>query len=207
MNPSMHYGPDMWDERFTPEAAPYGLEPSLYLKEQAHLLRPGQRALVPADGGGRNGVWLAQQGLDVLSVDFSAVALQRARDLAAARGVALRTEQADLLAWPWPEATYDLIASIYFHLPTHARGRVHGAMLRALRPGGHVVVEAFALEQMQYASGGPRDPDCLLSEERLRVEFVGADVLEVRRDLVTLDEGPLHRGPAMLMRMLARRPA
>lgn len=206
-NRRMTNGAQMWDDRFGSGPAPYGTEPSLYLKEKASLWRPGQRALVPADGGGRNGVWLAEQGLDVLSVDFSDRALQRARDLAVARGVTLRTEQADLVAWTWPEAAFDLVASVYFHLPPAVRARIHGAMVRAVRPGGHVLVEAFAVEQMGYASGGPRDPDMLLTEQRLRSDFAGADVLEVRRDLVQLDEGPFHRGPGMLMRLLARRPA
>ena len=69
-----------------------------------------------------------------------------------------------------------------------------------------MLVEAFAVEQLRYASGGPRDPEMLCTEERLRGDFAEADVLEVRRDLVQLDEGPLHRGPGMLMRLLARRP-
>lgn len=207
MNPGMRYGPEMWDERFRPGPAAYGTAPSLFLQEQAHRLRAGQRALVPADGGGRNGVWLAEQGLDVLSVDFSVEGLARARELAARRGVALRTEQADLLAWTWPRDHFDVVASIYFHLPSAVRPRVHEAMRAALKPGGLVILEAFHVDQMDYPSGGPRDPDLLFTEERLRADFAAAEILELRREKVDLDESPLHRGPGVLMRMLARRPA
>lgn len=201
----MRYGPKMWDERFRPGEAAYGTEPSHFLREQAHLLRAGQRALVPADGGGRNGVWLARQGLEVWSVDFSAEGLARARELAAERGVTLHTEQADLLAWEWPCARFDVVAPIYFHLPALERPRVHAAMLAALRPGGHVILESFHVDQMGYSSGGPRDPDMLLTEERLRADFAGAEILVLRKDLVQLDESRLHRGPGVLMRMLARK--
>lgn len=201
------YGPEMWDERFRTEEEAYGSSPSLFLREQAHLFRPGQRALVPADGGGRNGVWLARQGLDVLSVDFSAEGLARAHQLAARSGVGIRAELADLVSWEWPRGTFDLVAAIYFHLPSSVRPRIHAAMLDALKPGGHVVIEAFHVDQLAYASGGPRDPDLLLTEERLRAEFAAAEILVLRRDVVELDESRLHRGPGVLMRMLARRPA
>lgn len=199
------YGPGMWDERFRAEAAAYGTQPSLYLKEKAALLRAGQKALVPGDGGGRNGVWLAEQGLDVLAVDFSPVGLRCARDLAAARGVPLRTERADVTAWAWPVAAYDLVAAVYLHLPSAHRARVHHAMLAALKPGGHIILEAFHVEQLRYASGGPRTDDLLFTEERLRSDFADAEILELRKDLVHLDESRLHQGPGMLVRMLARR--
>ena len=78
-------------------------------------------------------------------------------------------------------------------------------MLRAVKPGGHVLIEAFAREQLGYQSGGPRDADMLFSEEVLLADFDGAEILALRRELVQLDEGPLHRGPGMLIRLLARR--
>jgi SAM-dependent methyltransferase len=202
----MPYGPQQWDERFAPGAEAYGREPSRYLEEKRHLLRPGQLALVPADGGGRNGVWLARQGLRVRSVDFSPAGLARAREFASSSGVPLETELADLLAWTWPRDTYDLVAAIYFHLPSAHRPRIHRAMLDALRPGGHVLIEAFHVDQLAYASGGPRDADLLMTEERLRSDFEAGDILECRQDRVVLDESRLHRGPAALMRLLVRKP-
>src|ERR1700748_267056 len=94
-------------------ASLFGTEPNAFLKDQAHLLRPGQKALSVADGEGRNGVWLAEQGLDVLSIDYSPAALAKARALADERGVALRTEVADVFAWHWPTAAFDVIAAIF----------------------------------------------------------------------------------------------
>jgi len=91
----------------------FGTAPNAFLKSQAHRLKAGQKALALADGEGRNGVWLAQQGLDVLSLDFSPNALKKARALAAARGVDLRVELADLAQWRWPVAAFDLIAAIF----------------------------------------------------------------------------------------------
>jgi 2-polyprenyl-3-methyl-5-hydroxy-6-metoxy-1,4-benzoquinol methylase len=88
-----------WETRFSPPGYVFGKEPNAFLKSQAHRFRPGQTALAVADGEGRNGVWLAEQGLDVLAVDFSTTALAKAHALAQERGVRLRTEVADLTAW------------------------------------------------------------------------------------------------------------
>jgi SAM-dependent methyltransferase len=201
----MTTGARMWDERFRDEGHAYGTAPSLYLVEKRALLKPGQRALAPADGGGRNGVWLAQQGLAVHAVDLSSEGLARARELAIARGVSIQLEQADLLEWAWPVAAYDWVVSVYCHLPADARPRVHRAMLGALKPGGYLLLEAFHTDQLAYHSGGPRDEGMLMTEERLRSDFEGAEIVEFRKALVQLDESRLHRGPGMLVRFLARR--
>jgi SAM-dependent methyltransferase len=199
--------PALWDERFGAEQLPYGDQPSLFLTEQFPRLGLPGSALLPGDGGGRNGVWLAGRGWRATSLDYSPVALERARALAARRGVALSTQLADVTTLPWPRDTFDLVVAVYLHLPSALRADVHRAMLGAVRPGGHVLIEAFAKEQTAYASGGPRDPDLLYSEADLRDDFAGADVRVLRRELVELDEGPLHRGPGMLIRLLAARPA
>src|SRR5512147_1131558 len=97
---------ERWQGRFAAPGYLFGTAPNAFLKAQAHLLRKGERALAIADGEGRNGVFLAEQGLDVLSVDFSPLAQEKVRKLAAARGVTLRTEQADIETWTWPQAAF-----------------------------------------------------------------------------------------------------
>src|SRR5690349_1937000 len=102
-----------WNERFSKPDYHFGTEPNEFLKKQASLLKPGLKALAVADGEGRNGVWLAEQGLDVHSIDFSSTGIAKARKLAAQRGVTLRIEQADIHAWDWPDAAYDMIAVVF----------------------------------------------------------------------------------------------
>ena len=88
-----------WETRFAGPEYVFGTAPNEFLRAQAHLLPARGKALAVADGEGRNGVWLAEQGLDVLSVDFSPTAQAKAKALAKARGVALRTEEVDLVTW------------------------------------------------------------------------------------------------------------
>ena len=93
--------------------------------------------LTLADGEGRNGVWLAEQGLDVHSVDVSPTAIAKAQALAAERGVRLKTERADLATWVWPKDAYDVIVGIFFQVAfPPERARLFRGIRQALRPGG-----------------------------------------------------------------------
>lgn len=86
---------EFWDERYAGEAFAFGEAPNAFLAGHAHRLAAGMRALVPGDGEGRNGVWLAQQGLAVTTLDLSPVGVEKAKRLAAARGVTIDTTNVD----------------------------------------------------------------------------------------------------------------
>ena len=131
---------DFWNSRFSEPGYAYGTEPNAFLVSQKHYLMPGLKALAVADGEGRNGVWLAQQGLDVLSVDGSGVGLRKAQELAKSRGASVRTELADLTKWKWPESEFDIVAAIFIHFPPKSRARMHDKMRRALKPGGVLTI-------------------------------------------------------------------
>ncbi len=197
---------DFWDTRYREPGYAYGTEPNAFLVSKAHLFRPGMSALAVADGEGRNGVWLAGRGLDVLSVDASEVGLRKTRELAASRGVAIRTAQADLGRWAWPSAAFDVVVSIFAHFPPELRPRLHQAMLVALKPGGLVILEAFTPEQLNYPSGGPRVQEMLYSAGMLRADFAAGEVLELTETLTALAEGKYHSGPAAVVRLVVRRP-
>ena len=195
-----------WDERYADGDFQFGEAPNLFLLSQAHRLRPGMRALAVGDGEGRNGVWLAERGLDATAVDWSAVGLAKARALAGRRGVALATVTADLTRWDWPEARFDVIAWIFVHLPPEDRALACEGALRALAPGGLLILECFTSAQKGRRSGGPKDPALLWSRALVERHFAGLEVLELLEGTVALDEGPRHQGPAEIVRAVLRRP-
>ncbi len=209
MTDSSQRGAVRWDERYSGETYAFGMEPNEFLAAQRDRLKAGMRALVPGDGEGRNGVWLAEQGLDVDTLDLSGVGVDKARRLAAARGVAINAIRADALAWDWPEARYDLIALIFLHLTEADRRRLHQKALAALKPGGLIVLEAFRPEQIARqaagAHGGPKDPALLFSVAALREDFGAHDILALEEAEIRLSEGPHHVGDCAVVRALARR--
>jgi cyclopropane fatty-acyl-phospholipid synthase-like methyltransferase len=197
---------DFWNTRYAEAGYAYGTEPNAFLVSQGNHLKPGMQALAVADGEGRNGVWLAQQGLDVLSVDASAVGLRKARELAADRGVSIRTEQVDLTTWQWPEQEFDVVVAIYAHFPPGVRARMHRAMFEALKPGGVLILEAFTPDQLKYKSGGPPVAEMLYTADMLKIDFAGGEILQIQESITELAEGRYHRGPAAVVRLVLRRP-
>ena len=194
-----------WDQKFSQHPFIYGTQPSAFLRSQAHLFRPGQTILVPADGEGRNGVWLAEQGLTVTCVDSSPVGQTKAKQLAADRNVAPTFILADLLAWDWPTARFDAVVSIFFHLYPADRPRLHKAMLNAVKPGGMVILESFRPEQLTRTSGGPPEAELMYTAPMLQADFAEADMVLLEVVQPVLDEGPIHQGVAETVRMVARR--
>ncbi|EFH13184.1 class I SAM-dependent methyltransferase [Pseudoroseomonas cervicalis] len=195
-----------WDRRYAEQPWMFGRAPNRYLESLAPRLRPGLRALCLGDGEGRNGVWLARQGLVVTSVDWSATGTARAAGWAREAGVALESVTADLTRWDWPESRYDLIAWVYLHLPPADRAVVAAAACRALAPGGRLLLEGFTPAQQGRRSGGPKDPDLLWTRAAAEEAFAGLELEECLTGTLLLDEGPKHQGPAEVLRGIWRRP-
>ncbi len=198
----------VWDERYSGEDFAYGLTPNRYLAAEAPRPGRGLRALVPGDGEGRNGVWLAEQGMEVDTLDLSEKGVAKALRLAKARGVHVNALQADALTWAWPRAQYDLIALIYLHLPEAGRRRLHELALAALKPGGLIVLEAFRPEQIERqlagVRGGPREAALLYTPEAIRADFASAEIESLVSTDEDLSEGALHVGPSAVVRARVR---
>ncbi len=197
-----------WNERYQGEAYLFGEAPNAFLAAQAHRLRPGLSALAVADGEGRNGVWLAEQGLDVLSVDSSPVAQAKAARLAQARGITLRLEEVDLASWTWPEAQFDVVAAIFIQFAgPELRDQIFAGLKRALKPGGLLLLEGYRPEQIAYGTGGPRMPENLYTEALLRAAFSDFEIVELSAYDAVIEEGAGHSGQSALIDLVARRPA
>jgi len=197
-----------WDERYAAEGYVFGEAPNAFLAAQAARLRPAWKVLAVADGEGRNGVWLAERGLDVLSVDISANAQAKARRLAEARGVRLDLRQADLAAWAWPEAAFDVVVAIFIQFADPVlRTTVFEGMKRAVKPGGLILMEGYRPEQLGYGTGGPPVAEHLYDEAMLRQAFGDFEILELKAYDAPIEEGPGHAGMSALIDLVARRPA
>ena len=200
-----------WDQQYSVDGYKYGTDANAFLREQAaRLLAPGQRVLVPGDGEGRNGVWLAGQGLRVTSVDSSAVGLRKAGELAATRRVTLLTLLADLAEWTPEPGAYDALVLTYVHFPPAIRSAIHRRLLGGLATGGVLILEAFHPTQLGRSSGGPKDITMLYTLDMLRDDLAGVpdatfEELEAWEGETALDEGPGHRGAAKVTRIVARR--
>jgi len=196
-----------WDDRFKGDTYRFGEAPNAFLTRQAERLSPGQSVLAVGDGEGRNGVWLAEQGLDVHSIDISPVAVEKARRLAARRGLALDAQVSDLLEWGWPQSTYDVVVAIFVQFAgADWQDRLFAGMKSTVRPGGLILLEGYRPEQIAYGTGGPPDPGNMYTPEMLRAAFADFEVLDLVAYDAELSEGDAHCGLSAVIDLVARRP-
>ena len=195
-----------WQTRFSAPGYLFGKEPNDFLKSKASLLKHGQKALSIADGEGRNGVFLAEQGLDVLAIDFSPVALEKSRALAKERGVALRTELADVATWTWPVAEFDVVVAIFFQFcGPELRSRIFASIKRALKPGGRLLLEGYRPKQLEYKTGGPSQVENLYTRELLETEFKDFSSIAIDEYDKVISEGAGHGGMSALIDLVGRK--
>lgn len=196
----------MWDERYAQDGYLFGTEPNAFLVTQRHLLNRGMSCLAVADGEGRNGVWLAQQGLRVLSVEASAVALEKAKKLAQQRGVSIDFEQADLAQWQWGEHRFDVVAAIFIQFaPPGFREQMFAGIKRCLKPGGLLLLQGYTPRQLEYKTGGPPNAENMYTEALLRNAFGDMNILHLREHDDHISEGAGHSGMSALIDMVARK--
>lgn len=196
---------NMWDHRYATAEHVYGTAPNAWLAEQGARLPPACRILSLGEGEGRNAVWLAQQGHQVEAVDGSSVGLEKARRLAGARGVSIATTVADLAHYQPAAGAYQAVVLIFLHLPPALRAAVHAKAEAALAPGGRLILEAYTPRQLGHDSGGPKEASMLYEPATVRADFPGIEWEVLREEALELDEGPLHRGLAAVVRGAGRR--
>jgi SAM-dependent methyltransferase len=164
-----------WNARHGEAGLLFGGEPNRFLVAEASGLPPG-RALDLACGSGRNAVWLAQQGWSVLGADFSRVALEQARGLAAERGVDAEWVEADLREWEPPPRVFDLVVVLYLHLPAGELRPIMRRAAAAVAAGGTLLVVGHHSDNLESGSGGPKDPRVLFTPEDVAAELAGLEI-------------------------------
>lgn len=194
-----------WNERYAAGHYVYGEAPNAFLEEVASRI-PSGPVLCLAEGEGRNAVYLATLGHRVTAVDQSETGLSKTRALAAKFGVSVETIRADLADFTVAQAAWAGIVAVFAHLPPPLRKRIHAESVRGLVPGGVFILEAYSPAQMAYDTGGPRDPELLMSLTELGSELRGLELLmarEIERDVI---EGTFHTGRGAVVQVLARKP-
>ena len=169
-----------WDDRYRDREWLWTVDANRFVVQETAGLTPG-RALDLAAGEGRNAVWLAKQGWAVTAVDFSAVALERASDLAAHEGVAIETIEVDLRTYTPETGSYDLVVLAYLHLPPELFQAVLGRATDALVDGGTIVIVGHDVTNIEHGYGGPQSSEVLFTPESLVADLAGLDVVKAEK--------------------------
>jgi len=194
-----------WDERYSEAGYAYGTEPNDFLRSVEDQI-PRARVLSVAEGEGRNAVYLATRGCTVTAVDSSAVGLAKAEQLAADQQVSITLVEADLNDFDPGDEKWDAVISIFCHLPHKQRAGLYRKLVRALKPGGVLVLEAYIPKQLQFATGGPPSADLMPTLAMLRDELEGLSLEHARELEREVIEGKHHFGHAAVVQVFARKP-
>ncbi len=198
---------ERWETRYAAPGYAFGKEPNYFLAACKPLLPQSGRALAVADGEGRNGVWLAEQGLDVTSIDFSPAAQSKARALAAERKVSVAFVQTDVHAWAYPPSAFDVVVEIFTQFSTPAERALKWAgMRRALKSGGLLIVQGYTPKQLDYGTGGPKQIENLYTRAMLAEAFGDFHDLRFTEEEREMHEGAAHSGMSAVIGLTARKP-
>lgn len=198
---------EFWNAKFERNDYFYGTRPNQYIKQQSTLLKHGSAIACLGEGEGRNAVYLARRGHDVVALDSSDVGLQKACELALVHDVVIQTLCLDLSEWHPCEHVYDGVVTSFCHLSEPLRTHVWERVASSLVTGGYFIGEFFSHRQLEFQSGGPKDPALLyeLEEVRSLVKRLPFDVIELEETVVFLDEGVGHQGDASVIRMTLKK--
>ncbi|WP_455206564.1 SAM-dependent methyltransferase [Kaarinaea lacus] len=195
----------MWDERYSSEEYIYGKDPNAFLANAVDKIPKG-KVLCVAEGEGRNAVFLAERGYDVVAVDSSSVGLGKARKLAQERGVSIETIVCDLAHFDIEPESFDGVVSIFAHVPPQVRKELHKKIVNGLRSGGVLVLESYRPDQLKYKTGGPPTAEFMMTLEGLEEELKGLNFdygVELDRDVV---EGKFHTGKGAVVQIIGVKP-
>jgi SAM-dependent methyltransferase len=195
-----------WQGRYSIPDYLFGKEPNYFLASCKPLLPRSGKVLSVADGEARNGVWLAEQGLDVTSIDFSEAAQVKAAALAKERGVKINLIHTDVHAWNYPADAFDVVVEIFtqFSSPSD-RVQKWAGMRKALKTGGLLILQGYTPKQLDYGTGGPKELENLYTRDLLEKTFGDFhDVKFVEQEL-EMHEGAGHGGMSAVIGLTARK--
>jgi SAM-dependent methyltransferase len=179
-----------WDELYASRELVWTAEANRFVTGELAGLTAG-RALDLGTGEGRNAIWLAERGWQVTAVDFSAVGLAKAAELATRRGATgIRWVEADLREYQPGPAAYDLVLLAYVHLLADEFGALLQTAASALAPGGTLLVIGHDADNIAHGHGGPQDPRVLHRVENVVAALPGLDIQraeQARRPVMTGD--------------------
>ena len=201
MNPAV----SKWNERFLEsEDYIFGTEPNDFVARHRARFQPGMKVLAIADGEGRNGVWIAEQGCEVWSVDGAPAASAKAQRLAQMRKVNLHIITQDISQWDWDAQQFDAVVGIFFQFANpNLRTKLFDGMKRAVKPGGMLMIEGYGMKQLEYKTGGPDIPEHLYTLPLMRESFGDMQIELLDEYDAEIHEGPRHQGMSALVDLIA----
>lgn len=196
---------EFWDTRFASSEYKYGTKPNIFFRSTLDKLQPG-KLLLPGEGEGRNAVYAARYGWEVMALDYSIEGRKKAMQLARAENVHIDYYHDDILHFVYPENTFDAAALIFVHLPPKETRQLFKMIRDSLKPGGIFFGQLYSKEQLMYGSGGPKNENMLYSEQEILSYSGSLQKKLFRKHEKIIHEGDMHHGKASVIDFVFQKP-
>jgi SAM-dependent methyltransferase len=194
-----------WNEKYQGKDYFYGTEPNDFLSSIASTWTTPKKILCIAEGEGRNAVFLARLGHQVSAIDSSSVARDKALALAEANNLHIDYQLADLNEFDFGIEQWDVIVSIFCHLPATLRQKVHQGVEAGLVTDGLFIMEAYNPKQLDFATGGPKDINLLYNLDTIKQDFTKLDWQQCQSIERFIHEGQGHNGKSAVIQIVAQK--
>ncbi len=179
----------MWNDRYAKKDLVWSAGPNELFATEIRGLKPG-KAVDVACGEGRNAIWLAEQDWNVTAIDFSDVAIEKGRQIAARRDANVNWIAADVSTWKLPKYEFDLVAVLYLHTTIGERELWLKNVIGSVKPSGTFIYIAHDPDNIENGVGGPQDPALLPTVAEITNALKGFDIENA--DVI---ERPVSRDP------------
>jgi ubiquinone/menaquinone biosynthesis C-methylase UbiE len=201
---------DFWNNRYKENTFAYGKNPNVFFKESLEKLNVSGKILLPAEGEGRNAVYAATKGLDVLAFDISEEGKNKAFKLADLENVEFTYLVGELNQLNIKKNSFDALALIYAHFPENQKKELHKELSELIKPNGYIILEGFSVNNLAYREknpkvGGPANVSMLYSVEEIKNTFKNFEIIELQETEVELNEGQFHYGLACVIRFIGKK--
>lgn len=201
---------EFWEERYSAESFAYGVEPNEFLKKAFNEFKLKGTILLPAEGEGRNAVFAAKEGLKVTCFDMSNQGKLKALQLAELNNVHIDYKVGEFSEMAFKENSFDIIALIYAHFPSSVKSQYHKTITKYLKKDGVLILEGFTEKQFKIneeykQSFGPKDIDMLYTVEGIQNDFSELETIELKEELIDLNEGIYHKGKGSVIRFIGKK--
>ena len=201
---------DFWNNRYKEKTFAYGKNPNVFFKESIEELNVSGKILLPAEGEGRNAVYAAKKGLDVLAFDISEEGKNKALELAHLENVKIDYLVGELNQLNLKKNSFDALALIYAHFTENQKKELHQGLSELVKPNGYIILEGFSVNNLAYREknpnvGGPANVNMLYSVEEIKNTFKNFEIIELQQTEVELKEGQFHNGLACVIRFIGKK--
>ncbi|XPV68265.1 MAG: class I SAM-dependent methyltransferase [Halarcobacter sp.] len=193
-----------WNEKFARDGYLYGTQANNFIKSCESNFKKSQRFLCLGEGEGRNAIYFAKKGFEVVALDASDIGLNKLELLANENNLKIKTRCIDLNEWE-PSKKYGTIIASFLHMHQSDRKALFDKIESCLKDNGFFVGEFFSKKQINYTSGGPKDLDLLYSVEDFTNNFNSCTKHKIVEIETYLDEGKGHQGKASVIRVIIQK--